>query len=61
VGLSVFAHGITAAPLAARYASWFERHPDHDGLKLEGAPTDVTRTRGPIVGGAHAFDAHPGA
>ena len=26
VGLSVFAHGLTAAPLAARYADWFERH-----------------------------------
>ena len=27
VGLSVFAHGLTAAPLANRYADWFERHP----------------------------------
>ncbi len=27
VGLSVFAHGITAAPLAGRYARWYERHP----------------------------------
>ena len=27
VGLSVFAHGLTAAPLANRYAQWFERHP----------------------------------
>jgi NhaP-type Na+/H+ or K+/H+ antiporter len=26
VGLSVFAHGLTAAPLADRYADWFERH-----------------------------------
>ncbi len=25
VGLSVFAHGLTAAPLADRYADWFER------------------------------------
>ena len=30
VGLSVFAHGLTAAPLADRYASWFERHPRPD-------------------------------
>jgi sodium/hydrogen antiporter len=28
VGLSVFAHGLTAAPLADRYADWFERHPE---------------------------------
>lgn len=27
VGLSVFAHGITAAPLARRYADWIEAHP----------------------------------
>ena len=27
VGLSVFAHGLTAAPLADRYGDWFERHP----------------------------------
>jgi sodium/hydrogen antiporter len=28
VGLSVFAHGLTAAPLADRYADWFERLPE---------------------------------
>ena len=27
VGLSVLAHGLTAAPLAGRYARWYERHP----------------------------------
>ncbi len=27
VGLSVFAHGISAAPLARRYADWLEAHP----------------------------------
>ena len=27
VGLSVFAHGISAAPLAARYADWLDAHP----------------------------------
>jgi NhaP-type Na+/H+ or K+/H+ antiporter len=27
VGLSVFAHGLSAAPLADRYADWFERQP----------------------------------
>ncbi len=27
IGLSVFAHGLTAAPLANRYAAWFESHP----------------------------------
>ena len=27
IGLSVIAHGITAAPLATRYARWYESHP----------------------------------
>jgi NhaP-type Na+/H+ or K+/H+ antiporter len=27
VGLSVLAHGLTAAPLADRYARWYEQHP----------------------------------
>ena len=31
VGLSVLAHGLTAAPLAERYAGWFERHPRDNG------------------------------
>jgi NhaP-type Na+/H+ or K+/H+ antiporter len=46
VGLSVFAHGLTAAPLAKRYADWFERHPRDKAPPMEGAPAEVTRTRG---------------
>ena len=30
VGLSVFAHGLSAAPLADRYARWYERQPRQD-------------------------------
>jgi len=48
VGLSIFAHGLTAAPLADRYADWFGRH-GHDALPTEGAPTAVTRTRNLIL------------
>ncbi len=29
VAISVLLHGLTAAPLAARYASWFAAHPHH--------------------------------
>jgi sodium/hydrogen antiporter len=46
VGLSVFAHGLSAAPLANRYAQWFERHPRDKAPPLESAPVEVTRTRG---------------
>jgi len=43
VGLSVFAHGLTAAPLADRYARWFERHPRHAAPPLESAAAEVPR------------------
>jgi sodium/hydrogen antiporter len=46
VGLSVLAHGLTAAPLAARYARWYERHPRARRLPMEAAPAEVTRPRG---------------
>jgi NhaP-type Na+/H+ or K+/H+ antiporter len=47
VGLSVLAHGLTAAPLADRYARWYERHPRDARPAMESAPADVTRPRGP--------------
>jgi NhaP-type Na+/H+ or K+/H+ antiporter len=47
VGLSVVAHGLTAAPLADRYARWYERHPREAAPPLESAPAEVTRPRGP--------------
>jgi NhaP-type Na+/H+ or K+/H+ antiporter len=49
VGLSVFAHGLTASPLAGRYATWYERHPRDKPPPMESAPTDVTRPRGPAA------------
>ena len=42
VGLSVLAHGVTAAPLADRYGRWFARHPRHT---MEAAPAEATRRR----------------
>ena len=49
VGLSVFAHGLTAAPLADRYARWYERHPRDAAPPMESSPGrgDATRARGP--------------
>ena len=47
VGLSVLAHGLTAAPLAGRYARWYERHPREKAPPMESAPVEVTRARGP--------------
>ncbi len=46
VGLSVFAHGLTAAPLADRYARWYGQHPRDKAPPMESAPTEVTRVRG---------------
>jgi NhaP-type Na+/H+ or K+/H+ antiporter len=36
VGLSVFAHGATAAPLANRYAAWLEAHPAGQVVEVGG-------------------------
>jgi hypothetical protein len=49
VGLSVFVHGLSAAPLAARYARWYEQHPRDKAPPMESAPTAITRARGPAA------------
>ena len=54
VGLSVFAHGLSAAPLAARYARWYEQHPRDKAPPMESTPTAVTRARGPTARGETA-------
>jgi NhaP-type Na+/H+ or K+/H+ antiporter len=48
IGLSVVAHGITAAPLAKRYARWYESHPPDDRPGMESVPAPRPRTRGTI-------------
>ena len=48
VGLSVLAHGLTAAPLAGRYGRWYARHPETERPPMESAPTALTRPRGPV-------------
>ena len=45
VGLSVLAHGATAAPLARRYASWFASHPRDAMPTMESVPTGTHRWR----------------
>ena len=51
IGLSVLAHGLTAAPLADRYATWYESHPKDRRPTLESRTTTHVRWRTP---------AHPG-
>jgi sodium/hydrogen antiporter len=46
IGLSVLAHGITAAPLATRYARWYEAHSGNRRPVMESVPTPDHRTRG---------------
>jgi len=46
IGLSVIAHGITAAPLASRYARWYESNPQNHPPAMESVPTPEHRTRG---------------
>ncbi len=45
VGLSVLAHGLTAAPLARRYASWFSSHPRDAMPAMESVPAGNHRWR----------------
>jgi sodium/hydrogen antiporter len=49
VGLSVLAHGLTAAPLAARYGRWYESHPRDQAPPMESAAAELTRARGPLT------------
>lgn len=49
VGLSVFAHGLSAAPLADRYARWYQRHPHGQAPPLESAPAEEVRPRSPAT------------
>jgi sodium/hydrogen antiporter len=46
IGLSVIAHGVTAAPLARRYARWYESHPRDQRPGMESVPAPDHRTRG---------------
>jgi NhaP-type Na+/H+ or K+/H+ antiporter len=45
IGLSVLAHGLTAAPLANRYATWFESHPRDALAGLESSDVQDVRWR----------------
>jgi NhaP-type Na+/H+ or K+/H+ antiporter len=47
IGVSVFAHGITAAPLARWYAAWYEAHPETRRPTMESGPAPEHRPRGP--------------
>ena len=55
IGLSVFAHGVTAVPLASRYASWYEAHPQHRRPAMESVPAAHHRPRGPASQTASAI------
>jgi NhaP-type Na+/H+ or K+/H+ antiporter len=49
IGLSVLAHGLTAAPLASRYATWFASHPRDSLPTLESRSTTHVRWRTPAA------------
>ena len=43
IGLSVLLHGLTATPLAGRYAAWFAAHPRDAAPAFESAPAPEHR------------------
>jgi NhaP-type Na+/H+ or K+/H+ antiporter len=46
IGLSVLAHGVSAAPLARRYARWYDAHPFQRLPTMESVPAPDHRPRG---------------
>ena len=46
IGLSGFAHGITAAPLSRRYADWYASHPRDTRQTMECIAAASHRARG---------------
>jgi sodium/hydrogen antiporter len=52
IGLSVLAHGVTAAPLANRYARWYESHRHRRGPIMESVTVPEHRPRGASLAGA---------
>jgi NhaP-type Na+/H+ or K+/H+ antiporter len=52
VGLSVLVHGLSAAPLARRYAGWYESHPRDRRPQMESRPVADQRTRGVFAAAA---------
>ena len=55
IGLSVLLHGLTATPLAGRYAAWFAAHPRDAAPAFESAP--APRTAPAPMGGRAAAQA----
>ncbi len=52
VGLSVLLHGLSAAPLVSRYATWYQAAADKSPPVLESQPAPEHRTRGSALLGS---------
>jgi NhaP-type Na+/H+ or K+/H+ antiporter len=46
VGISVYAHGLTARPLTSRYVAWWAAHPRDDQPRMESVPAAAQPWRG---------------
>jgi NhaP-type Na+/H+ or K+/H+ antiporter len=47
IGISVFAHGLSALPLTERYVRWYASHPRDHQPPMESAPVAAVRSREP--------------
>ena len=47
IGISVFAHGLTAQPLTNRYVGWYASHPREQSPSMESVPAATHRWRKP--------------
>ena len=59
IGMSVLAHGVTAAPLARRYARWYETHSRERRAAMESVPAPHHRPRGRPNPGPRAARSSP--
>ncbi|MEV0030278.1 cation:proton antiporter [Nocardia sp. NPDC050793] len=50
IGMSVYAHGLTATPLTGRYVQWYRSHPDERQPPMESVPAASHRWRTPRRG-----------
>jgi sodium/hydrogen antiporter len=47
IGISVYAHGLSALPLTDRYVRWYASHPRDEPPRMESVPAAHIRLRGP--------------
>ncbi|WP_245673430.1 cation:proton antiporter [Nocardia lijiangensis] len=59
IGMSIYAHGLTATPLTDRYIRWYRSHPEERQPPMESVPAAHHRWRTPHRAGRSAHPSRP--